>query len=77
MPVSEVLIRLADAQARLLAWARALGDDEARRTGVHPDFGEMPVGRWLDFFLLHQAHHLYVAMVRIAEARRVTGSPGR
>ena len=70
LPLAEALARLASAQTRLSAWARGLGDDDARRTAVHPAFGEMPVSHWLDFFLLHQAHHLYVAMIRVAEGRR-------
>jgi hypothetical protein len=30
----------------------------------------MTIPQWLEFFLLHEAHHLYTAMLRIAEARR-------
>jgi hypothetical protein len=29
----------------------------------------MDVARWLEFFLVHEAHHLYVAMLRVADAR--------
>jgi uncharacterized damage-inducible protein DinB len=76
LSVSESRARLASAQSRLAAWARGLTADETLRAGVHPTFGEMPVARWLDFFLLHQGHHLYVALIRIAEARRGR-DPGR
>ena len=69
LPLSEVLRRLREARARLLAWIRSLSPEEANRTGIHPAFGEMSVAGWLDFFLLHEAHHMYVAMVRLAEAR--------
>jgi len=37
---------------------------------VDPAFGEMSVAGWLDFFLLHEAHHLYTALVRVGEASR-------
>ena len=30
----------------------------------------MTVSRWLEFFLVHEAHHLYVIFGRLAEARR-------
>jgi hypothetical protein len=43
---------------------------ESGRTGLHPTFGEMDVAGWLDFFLLHEAHHLYTALVRVGEASR-------
>ena len=39
------------------------------RTGVHSKFGRMSVPRWLEFFLVHEAHHLYVVLQRLAEAR--------
>jgi len=29
----------------------------------------MGLPEWLDFFLLHEAHHLYTAMICIGEAR--------
>jgi hypothetical protein len=52
-----------------VALVRSLSPAESVRTGLHPAFGEMDVAGWLDFFLLHEAHHLYTALVRVAEAR--------
>jgi hypothetical protein len=40
------------------------------RKGFHPSFGALTIPQWLEFFLLHEAHHLYTAMLCIAEARR-------
>jgi hypothetical protein len=30
----------------------------------------MAIPEWLEFFLLHEAHHLYVVMIRLGEARK-------
>jgi hypothetical protein len=30
----------------------------------------MDVAEWLNFFLLHEAHHLYTTLVRVGEATR-------
>jgi catechol 2,3-dioxygenase-like lactoylglutathione lyase family enzyme len=65
----EVLESLRALRARLLARVEALGEAELRRTGLHPRFGEMTVPEWLEFFLVHEAHHLYVALGRVAESR--------
>ena len=71
LPLDEVLDRLqsppggAD-RPRAVACRRT----ESARTGLHPTFGEMDVAGWLDFFLLHEAHHLYTALVRVGEASR-------
>ncbi|HEV8675825.1 MAG TPA: DinB family protein [Methylomirabilota bacterium] len=70
LPLPDVLRRLAENRARLIAWARSLSSAQAERTGLHPTFGEMTVPRWLEFFLLHEAHHLYVVMLRVGEVRR-------
>jgi uncharacterized damage-inducible protein DinB len=69
LPTDEVVRRLRDARHRLLAWASALTEEQLGRKGLHPSFGAMTIPQWLNFFLLHEAHHLYIAMVRLAEAR--------
>jgi uncharacterized damage-inducible protein DinB len=69
LPVDEVLRRHRETRGRLQAWADGLRGDGAARVGVHPSFGPMSVAQWLEFFLLHEAHHLYVVMVRLGEAR--------
>ncbi len=70
LPVDEVLRRLKDARRRLIEWVTSLSRDQVSRTGLHPTFGEMSIPQWLEFFLLHEAHHLYMAMIRIGEARQ-------
>jgi hypothetical protein len=34
-------------------------ENELRRVGVHPKFGRLTVLDWTEFFLLHEAHHLF------------------
>jgi uncharacterized damage-inducible protein DinB len=70
LPLDETLRRLRDARRRLITWLESLATDQPERVGIHPSFGELTIPRWLDFFLLHEAHHLYTAMLCIAEARR-------
>lgn len=70
LPIDEVLGRLRALRGELAARVRALSPAESARTGLHPAFGEMDVAGWLDFFLLHEAHHLYTALVRVGEATR-------
>jgi hypothetical protein len=66
----EILGQLRALRAELVALVRGLSPAETARTGLHPTFGEMHVTAWLEFFLLHEAHHLYIALVRIGEASR-------
>jgi len=34
--------------------------DSYRRVGVHPTLGSMTLADWLDFFLVHEGHHMYM-----------------
>jgi hypothetical protein len=70
LPLDEALDRLRALRAALVALVRSLSPAETARTGYHPTFGELDVAGWLDFFLLHEAHHLYTALVRVGEASR-------
>lgn len=70
LPWEEALAAWREARSRLTAYAASLTQEELRRTGLHPVFGELTVVQWLEFFLLHEAHHLYTALVRLGEARR-------
>jgi uncharacterized damage-inducible protein DinB len=69
LQLPEVVSRLRGLRADIIRWTAALSDAEAGRVGVHPLFGEQSIGDMLEFFLLHEGHHLYVAMARLGEAR--------
>ncbi len=64
LTTAEVLARLGARRAELIALFGGLSDADLARTAVHPVLGEMPLTLWLEFFLLHEAHHLYVVMKR-------------
>ena len=34
-------------------------EDDLVKSGTHPLFGKMNLVQWLNFFLLHEAHHLF------------------
>ncbi len=36
-----------------------LSDGQLNRKGTHPKYGSLNVTGWTEFFLLHEAHHLY------------------
>jgi len=63
----EVIERLWALRSQLIAVVQGLGPQQMARTGVHPAFGEMNIPLWIEFFLLHEAHHLYAVMQRLRE----------
>jgi hypothetical protein len=36
-----------------------LSGQDLLRTGLHPKYGKMTITGWTEFFLLHEAHHLF------------------
>ena len=41
-----------------------------KKTGIHPAFGKMTLVQWLNFFLLHEAHHLFTIFMLTATMRK-------
>jgi hypothetical protein len=62
-----VLGELRALRSQMISLFDGLSDVELLRTGVHPRFGEMAVLQWMEFFLLHEGHHLYTVMQRARE----------
>ena len=69
LPVTQVWAALDARRGALVSAVAPLAPEQLARTGVHAKFGPMDVPRWLEFFLVHEAHHLYVSLQRLAEAR--------
>jgi len=60
-------VMLADFTARrreLCAWLRVLTPEQWDRQGTHAAFGTMTMTQWLEFYLQHEGHHVYTALVR-------------
>ena len=69
LPLEEILAKLKTLRAEIVSLARGLSDEQVNRAGVHPLLGEMSLFRWIEFFLLHEAHHLYIVMLRLGQAK--------
>src|SRR5438105_2741212 len=68
LSIDDLLGRIGTLRRELTALINGLSDSELDRTGNHPLFGDLTVRRWIEFFLLHEAHHLYTMMNRLGEA---------
>jgi DinB superfamily len=61
-------------RAEIIQLITGLSEAETNRVGGHPLFREMTVALWVEFFLLHEAHHLYMVMMRLGQAKRALRS---
>lgn len=48
----------------------AMPSENFSRTGEHPAFGKMNLLQWINFFLLHEAHHLFTIFKLAAELKK-------
>ena len=62
LPTQQLLVRISSMRAKLMARLRSLSEEDFERSGVHPKFGEMSLSLWLEFFLVHEAHHLLAVL---------------
>jgi hypothetical protein len=68
LEVVEVVARLQSRRRGLIDTVEKLSPEQLDRIGVHSRYGEMTLELWVEFFLLHEAHHLYVILQRLRES---------
>lgn len=61
----DLVDRLAALREQLVLKLKSLSAQDFERVGVHPKFGEMRLSQWLEFFLVHEAHHLYLIFQQV------------
>jgi hypothetical protein len=60
---------LADRQA-IIKKLSGFSEAQLLRVGEHPKFGRMTVIQWTEFFLLHEAHHIFTLFMLTQELRK-------
>ena len=69
-PLGKLLSGLDTERALLMRKLRGMGEDELQRVATHPAYGILDVAKWTEFFLLHEAHHLYTIFMLAQELRK-------
>ncbi len=46
-------------------------ETDYEKTGVHPRFGKMTLTQWMNFFLVHEGHHLFIMFKMAAELKKM------
>ncbi|HYE54626.1 MAG TPA: DinB family protein [Chitinophagaceae bacterium] len=58
-PTGELVAQLGKEREEITAYLLSMEDKLLERVGLHPKYGRLTVVQWLEFFLLHEAHHLF------------------
>jgi len=67
--LNELLNDLIAQRVIIINHLMALSDTAVRKTGRHPKHGLMNIADWTEFFLLHEAHHLFSIFMLTRSAR--------
>jgi uncharacterized damage-inducible protein DinB len=60
--LQEMLSKLEGNRRQVLEFITNLTDDQLTLTATHPKYGQLTIPGWTEFFLLHEAHHLFTIM---------------
>jgi uncharacterized damage-inducible protein DinB len=55
----DLLRQLSADRKTIFSLITTLKADQLPRAGIHPKFGKLNIPDWVEFFLLHEAHHLF------------------
>ncbi|MDO3626238.1 DinB family protein [Mucilaginibacter sp. BT774] len=58
-PPTDLLNKLNGNRRQILELITNLSDGELSLKGTHPKYSTMTITEWTEFFLLHEAHHLF------------------
>ena len=62
------ILQILSAQRTILVHkVQRMTSADLARKAIHPRLGHMTVVQWLEFFLLHEAHHLLAVLQRSRE----------
>jgi uncharacterized damage-inducible protein DinB len=67
----EIMQDLLATRKELAAGILSFQTADLQKTGVHPAYGQMNMIHWLNFFLLHEAHHLFTIFKLAAELKKM------
>jgi uncharacterized damage-inducible protein DinB len=73
-PLREVMQDMITVRKQMATEMIRFEEADYTRKGTHPFFGEMTLLQWINFFLLHEAHHLF-AIFKLAAQLRNTNTP--
>lgn len=66
----EIMQDMLHIRKEMAAGILSFPETDLEKTGNHPAFGQMTLLQWLNFFLLHEAHHLFTIFKLTAELKK-------
>jgi hypothetical protein len=70
LTLSRLLGEIRTDRQALITLLEGMDETKLCRTGKHARYGQFELSQWVEFFLLHEAHHLYTIFMLVCELRK-------
>ena len=70
LPLEELLSDIDARRVVIFSKLQGMGEEDFRRAAYHPRYGMLDVCHWTEFFLLHEAHHLYTIFMLVQDLQK-------
>ncbi len=70
MTIDELIAHQMEKRLEIVNLIINLSEEQMKRTGTHSKFGRMNLVEWTEFFLLHEAHHIYTIFKLIRSIKK-------
>jgi hypothetical protein len=68
--LSRLLGMVQESRQSLISLLESMDETSLQRIGRHARYGRLTVVQWVEFFLLHEAHHLYTIFMIVQELHK-------
>lgn len=68
--IREIMQDMLTIRKEIVSGILSFNEADLPKTGIHPVYGQMNILQWLNFFLLHEAHHLFTIFKLAAELKK-------
>jgi hypothetical protein len=68
-PLDTLMTLIPTRAQSLCAYLTSLSESRLLRVGLHPKYGRLTIPQWAQFYLLHEAHHLFTIFMLTQDLR--------
>jgi hypothetical protein len=69
-PLPHLLAGIDTRRTELVSELEGMSEVVLQRRAVHPKYGLLTIPKWTEFFLLHEAHHLYTIFMQVQQLQK-------
>ncbi|HEY0679391.1 MAG TPA: DinB family protein, partial [Chitinophagaceae bacterium] len=69
-PTAALISQLHADRLSIVNLLSSFSEEALLRKGIHPRYGKFVISQWVEFFLLHEAHHVFMIFMLTSDLKR-------